>query len=135
MNVRNCSRCGKIYVYDGFSICNKCRQDDEKDFQKVKEYLHENPGANIIEVSEATEVESRKIIEFLKEGRLEIGDENNIVLTCERCDKPIRTGRFCDRCSVEMEKEFGEAIKIHRPTAPNYKAREMIRITDRHRQK
>lgn len=135
MNIRNCSRCGKIYVYDGFSICINCRQEDEKDFQKVKEYLDENPGANIMVVSEATKVEARKIIEFLREGRLEISEENNILLTCERCGKSIKTGRFCERCALEMEKELRSAIKGNMPYSKNYKPRERIRITDRYKEK
>lgn len=135
MNIRNCKRCGKIYTYDGFSICINCRKEDEHDFQKVKEYLEEYPGANIMEVSEATEVEARKIIEFLREGRLEISDENNVLLTCERCGRSIRTGRFCDKCVVEMEKELKGAIKSSVPDGRAYKARERIRITDRYKGK
>lgn len=70
MDVRNCSRCGKIYAYDGFKICLSCRRDDEKDFKIIKEYIDENPGANISEVAEGTGVDTKKIIEFLREGRL-----------------------------------------------------------------
>lgn len=110
MNVRNCSRCGQIYAYDGFNICIRCRQEDEKDFKKVKEYLDEYPGSNIAQVEEGTGVSSKKIIEFLRQGRLEVEDETNILLTCERCGKSIKTGRFCDKCKLEMEREFKQSI-------------------------
>ncbi|NLJ78921.1 MAG: MerR family transcriptional regulator [Tissierellia bacterium] len=110
MDIRNCSNCGKIYNYDGFNICIQCRRDEEKLFQKVKEYLRENPGAAIPEISEETEVESSKIIEFLRQGRLEVKDANNLILECERCEAPIRTGRFCDKCMVEMDREFKGSI-------------------------
>lgn len=110
MDVRNCSRCGKIYVYDNFKICPKCRRDDEEDFEKIKEYIDENPDANISEVSEETEVDTQKIIKFLREGRLEIKDEQNLLLLCERCGKPIKTGRFCDKCALELQREMKQAI-------------------------
>ena len=65
MNIKNCTRCGKIYNYDGFKICYNCRKEDEKDYEKVKDYLRENSGATISDVSEATEVDTQKIIIFL----------------------------------------------------------------------
>ncbi|MBU5436681.1 MerR family transcriptional regulator [Tissierella sp. MSJ-40] len=134
MNVRNCNRCGKIYNYDGFRLCIQCRRNDEGDFQKVKEYLYENPGANVAEVSEQTEVSTRKIIEFLKEGRLEIKDENNILLECEKCGTPIKTGRFCDKCTISLQKELRQAVA--RTKDPKDlgvgRAKEKIRITDRY---
>lgn len=134
MDIRNCSRCGKVYRYDGFKICPNCRREDEADFEKVKEYIDEHPGANIKEVSDATEIDSRKIIEFLRAGRLEIMDENNLILSCERCGKPIKTGRFCDKCAFEIQKELKGAIT--KKIAPiDGRAREKIRITEKYRDK
>lgn len=136
MNIRNCSRCGKIYIYDGFNICLDCRRKDEEDFQKVKKYLEENPGANVMEVTEETGVDSRKVIEFLKEGRLEIKEDNNLLLQCERCGRPIRTGRFCEKCTVEMEREFKHAIGGGKDlnSLQDSRVKERIRITDRYRE-
>lgn len=111
MDVRNCKRCGKIYNYDGFRICPTCRRDDEQDFQKVKQYIYENPGANISEVSERTEVAPEKIIEFLRQDRLQIVEGGNLILECESCGVSITSGRFCDKCKNDMAKEFGGAIK------------------------
>lgn len=134
MDIRNCSRCGKVYKYDGFRVCPNCRREDEADFQKVKEYIDEHPGANIKEVSDATEIDSKKIMEFLRAGRLEIMDENNLILSCERCGKPIKTGKFCDKCAFEIQKELKGAIT--KKIAPiDQRAREKIRITEKYRDK
>jgi len=136
MNIKNCVRCGRIYVYDGYSLCIDCRRADEEDFNKVKEYLDENPGANVMEVSEATGVETKKIIQFLREGRLEVKDETNLILDCERCGKPIKTGRFCEKCSKEMEKEMLTAIGGKNAQGlSSGKVEERIKIADRHRKK
>ena len=133
MDVRNCTRCGKVYTYDGFRICMHCRREDEKDFKIVKKYLDENPGANISEVSEETGIDAKKIIEFLKEGRLEIEDEHNILLTCERCGISIKTGRFCEKCIVEMQREFKQSIGGGRGPKDlgEGRVKEKIRIIDR----
>ena len=137
MDIRNCTRCGKIYAYDGFNICMQCRREDEEDFKRVKEYIDENPGANISEVSEKTKIDSKKIIEFLKQGRLEIEDENNTLLQCERCGASIKTGRFCDKCTAEMQKEFKQAIGGGNDSKGinNGRAKERIRITDKYRKR
>lgn len=103
-DVRNCKKCGKIFNYiGGAPICQVCRQEDEEDFQKVKEYLYRNPGANITLVSTELDVSIAKIKRFLKEGRLEItGDEGNMILECENCGKAIKSGRFCEACEREL---------------------------------
>ncbi len=110
MDIRNCKRCGKIYNYDGFNICRNCRRDDEVDFKKVRDYIYEYPGANISEVNAETKVDVDKIITFLKEGRLEIAEGGNLILECEKCGVSIRSGRFCDKCTLELEREFGGVI-------------------------
>jgi len=106
MNVRNCRRCGKIYHYDGSPICPQCRKEEEEDFKRVKDYLYEHPGATLPEVANATKVSPEKILRFLKEERLEIVGESNIILECERCGKAIKTGRLCDECKKEVGSRF-----------------------------
>lgn len=135
MDVRNCSRCGSIYVYDGFNVCIKCRREDEEDFKKIKEYLDEYPGANISEVESETGIDSKKIIEFLKQGRLEIADDANMLLSCERCGTSIKTGRFCEKCTAEMQREFKQSIGGGKDpkNIGNGRAKEKIKITERRR--
>lgn len=107
-DVRNCRKCGRIYNYiGGVPLCPACRQEDENDFKRVKEYLYDNPGASMSQISEELDVSVEKIKRFLKEGRLEIiGDNGNMVLECESCGKSIRTGRFCEECERTLTKEL-----------------------------
>jgi flagellar operon protein (TIGR03826 family) len=107
-DARNCRRCGKIYNYlGGAPICPACKDQDEATFRKVKEYLYQNPGAALSEVSSVLDVSVEKIKAYLKEGRLEIiGGEGNLILECESCGKAIKTGRFCDECSRDVAKGF-----------------------------
>lgn len=116
MDIRNCKRCGKIYRYDGFGLCPSCRRNDEGDFKKVKEYIYDFPGANISEVHEATGVDVDKIIGFLKEGRLEVAEGGNLLLQCEKCGVSITTGRFCDKCTSELQRELGGVVDSARST-------------------
>lgn len=107
MNVKNCVRCGKIFNYMGKALCPKCIDDDERDFLTVKQYLWDNPGASIADISEATEVDEKKIIIYLREGRLQLTPgQTGIILRCERCETIIYSGRYCDDCVKEISKEF-----------------------------
>ena len=110
MNIKNCIRCKKIYQYDGFKLCHNCRKEDEVDYDKVKEFLREFPGADITTVVEKTGVDTKKVITFLKEGRLEIEGGGNIILECETCGVGINTGRFCKNCVGGLQRELGQAI-------------------------
>ncbi|MCX7923030.1 MAG: MerR family transcriptional regulator [Clostridia bacterium] len=107
-DIRNCRRCGKMYNYiGGAPICPVCKEQDEEDFKRVKEYIYNHPGATISEVSTELEVSVEKIKTFLRDGRLEIvNGEGNMILECEVCGKSIRTGRFCDECSKSLSKDF-----------------------------
>ncbi|MCK9445093.1 MAG: MerR family transcriptional regulator [Tissierellaceae bacterium] len=131
MDIRNCSRCGRLYHYDGFRICPTCRREDEADFTKVKEYLYKNPGADISEVEKETEVEASKIIEFLRQGRLEVAEDSNLVLECEICGTSIRTGRFCDKCASDLQKELSLSIK-GTGKKPVQREKERFRVIDRY---
>jgi len=103
-DVRNCRKCGRIYKHiGGAPICPACREDEEKDFQRVKKYLYENPGASLTQVSTDLDIGVEMIRRFLKDGRLEItNDDGNLILECENCGKSIKTGRYCTDCEREL---------------------------------
>ncbi len=103
-DVRNCRKCGKIYNYvGGAPLCPVCKQEEEEDFQRVKEYLYEFPGASVTQVSTELDISIEKIKRFLKEGRLEItNDEGNLILECEKCGRSIKSGRYCDACERDL---------------------------------
>lgn len=111
MKIKNCKRCGKVYTYNGIDLCPDCYKKEENDFLKIRDYIETNPLATIIEVSTKTGIKLQKIMDFLKEGRLILNAENkNMVLNCERCGKPILTGRYCETCSIEIEKVLKEGL-------------------------
>ncbi len=103
-DLKNCRSCGKVFGYvGGTSICPACREADEADFAAVKDYLYDNRGASLSQVSTDLEVSVEKIKRYLKEGRLEIiGETPNLFLECESCGRSIKTGRFCNECEISL---------------------------------
>jgi len=125
-DVRNCKRCNKIFNYlGGAQICPICKEADEADFRKVKDYLYDNPGATMSQISMELGISVEKITRYLREGRLEIVDNNgNLVLECEKCGKSIRTGRYCEECTRELSRSFSSTAnemknKLAPPSSPS----------------
>ena len=104
MNLKNCPQCGKLFASEhGEKLCPVCLEDEESDFQKVKEFLWDNPKATIEEVHKETGVERDLIIKFIRDDRLIAeGIDIDIVIECERYGKAIAHGRFCKSCQEEL---------------------------------
>ncbi|ACL70466.1 TIGR03826 family flagellar region protein [Halothermothrix orenii] len=134
MNLKNCPKCGKLFAVQGSEkICPVCKKEEEDDFQKVKEYLWDNPGATIEEVHEETGVERETIIKFVKEDRLIAeGLDLEILLECERCGDPITHGRFCEKCQQELVEGLSPTPrKKKKPRKKTKRTRDKMFIADR----
>ncbi|PAB59372.1 TIGR03826 family flagellar region protein [Anaeromicrobium sediminis] len=109
----NCKKCGRVFQYTGITkICQRCRKKDDESFKIVREYVYDNPGATLVEISEETGVEEDIILRYIRQGKLEIISENSsLLIECERCGKGIKTGRFCDVCIEEMRRGLSPDIK------------------------
>lgn len=119
MNVKNCRKCGRIFNYiTGPCVCPACREALEADFQRVKEYIRAHAGATITEVAQECKVEPAQIHQWLREERLEIMEGSAIVLQCESCGAPIKSGKYCEKCKRELAYGFSSAIKDNKPKAP-----------------
>lgn len=112
--MKNCQRCGRIFGYSGFGhlYCHQCKESDSRDFEKVKEYVYNHPGAFAMEVSEMTGVDLRHIETYLREGRLEIPENSPIFIKCEMCKRDIRYGRVCPDCADTLTKAMKEKMNF-----------------------
>lgn len=107
MEVRNCKDCGKLFNYiGGTPLCPACMKKLDEKYAEVKEYIYDNPGASINEVSEANEVSVNQIKKWVREEKLSFAEDSPVGLECEGCGKMIKTGRFCKECKNRMVKEL-----------------------------
>ncbi|AZR73905.1 hypothetical protein BBF96_11195 [Anoxybacter fermentans] len=112
MQLKNCIECGKVFVHPTMNICSECYEEEEKDFEKVKEYLWDKASASIDEIHKMTGVSKKRIIKFIKSGRITAGELNfENVLTCESCGEPIKEGRYCKKCSERLFKGLTEGLE------------------------
>jgi len=108
--VKNCRRCKRIFMYAvGPQLCEECKKLEEEEFERVRKFVREYPGATMQEVSEATEVSMQMIYKFVKDGRLEVSEGSPIALQCENCGVRITSGRFCVNCSKKLASDMMRA--------------------------
>ncbi len=112
MDIRNCKHCNRLFKHQGSKYCPTCMIELDQVFIKIREYIYENPDSTVIKVSEGTGVETDIIMEFLREGKLEL-KEATLLLECKSCGKAIKTGMMCKECishfETEMKKGLGKA--------------------------
>jgi hypothetical protein len=105
--LKNCINCHTSFVSVTESkICLKCLKEDDIIFKKIKDFLYDNPGATMLEVSSTFDISTKKIIKFLRDGRLEIIGDSNFILECESCGRPIKTEYLCNDCQRILKNEF-----------------------------
>lgn len=92
-------------------MCPRCKDEQETKFQEVKKYVQDNHGADIIEVSEACDVDPGQIRQWVREERLQFADDSPIRIACEGCGIMIRSGRYCDKCKMEMTNGFKSVME------------------------
>ena len=101
MEARNCPRCGKVFVMVVESICPSCVKEEENIFEKVREYIKENPNKTIKEVADANDVSIKRILQYVRDGRINATSGLQSDIKCSKCGKPILTGRMCEKCILE----------------------------------
>ncbi len=113
-----CEKCGKAspeYKGVGEYKCSECGFLMYDDFGKVRNYLEVYRGATASEVSRATGVSLDMIRQFLKDDRIEMTKDSGVMLSCEICRAPIRSGRFCEACArIVNQKKASESASGHK---------------------
>lgn len=107
-DLRNCQECGRLFAYQGRNLCRKCLEKEEEEYLIVRRYVREHPGATVFEVAEATDIEEEKILQFLRDGRLQSRGFTNVI-ECERCGAKISSGRYCQSCTNSLASDLNKA--------------------------
>lgn len=124
MELKNCRRCNKVFNYiAGVQICPACKEEMEKQFQDVKEYMRENKDAGINDISENCGVTNNQIKQWIREERLTFGDDSPIGIDCEGCGTMIKSGRFCAKCKTDLTRGIMDATRKEEPIADNSRNR------------
>jgi predicted amidophosphoribosyltransferase len=104
MVLTNCQICHKAFnCTGGKPICPECRQKEEDDFLKVREYVKDHPKVSIESVAEETRVSTETIRRYLQEGLLEQASLTDKDLKCQLCKQTITSGNYCLSCMDKLK--------------------------------
>lgn len=111
MNVINCRHCGKMFNALGREkICPSCARKLEDKFQEVRQYLRENPKAQLDVIAKDNDVSVKQIKQWVREERLVFSEDSMVGVECEKCGKMIRSGRFCEACKGSLANTLQEGL-------------------------
>nr|WP_285855381.1 TIGR03826 family flagellar region protein [Paenibacillus cellulositrophicus] len=111
VELANCPRCGRLFAANFRDICPNCIKEIEREYEICVDYLREQKGANIQELSEATGVSVKQITSFVREGRISVVNAPNLMYPCEVCGTLIREGHMCDSCRTRLTRELSQAAQ------------------------
>ena len=115
MTATNCPRCGRLFTKIRVPVCPMCEKAEEEQFQNLRAYIEEEPLSNITELSEATGVPPKRILRYIREGRLQVSEGLLGELRCTKCGEPIDEGSFCDSCTTKMAQDLAGAFGEQAP--------------------
>ncbi len=119
MEVKTCKKCRRMFNYiSGVPLCPNCRERLEEKFRQVKEYLQEHNNASIADVAEECDVEEKQLRQWIREERLVFAKGVDTGVVCERCGRPIPTGRYCEKCKFEVVTDLKSSFKATAVTPP-----------------
>lgn len=112
MELRNCPECGKVFSYIRTNLCPECQKKDDESFKVIREYISKNPGVSAIDVSRDTGISEQKVLRFLRQGRLSVGEiEKQFKLECELCGKFVTGGRYCPACQEKLTSGLKKIVR------------------------
>ena len=117
MEIANCLRCRKVFTKFREPICEECKQKDEDLFVRVRKYLEENPVSSVQQISEETGASTKKILLWLREGRLETAAATG-ELKCRQCGVDVTAGELCEPCIIELSRKI-DGLMGEKPKQPD----------------
>lgn len=131
MVLARCRRCGKVFnkVIEK-DVCPACLEEEENEFQKIKSFFREHPRARLDEASRETGVDKKTIMQFLKDGRLQLVFPEEAIseegLLCERCGRPILQGKLCEECKKKLSLLVSQSLKEKSSSSPGFYFKDAI---------
>jgi len=110
--IKACKRCGSLFKSDVRIFCPTCRKIEEEEFRRVREYLRLNRDASLMEIVIATGVDQKKILDYIRRGRIEVQKEDfGVIIKCEICSAPVSSGMLCLKCYQKLTQPSKETAE------------------------
>jgi len=104
MALAKCPRCEKLFEKIRFPVCPICLDDEEADYDKVREALGRQPNLNAEQVSVETTVSVPCIQRMIKEGLIATPTLLEGEVKCGMCGAPAisLSKKLCQSCLEKL---------------------------------
>ena len=119
-----CNRCKQMFESDGMPppLCPKCQEAKDTQFRQVRDLVKENKGITVVEVHDRTGVPITNILQYVKQGALEVMQGNSE-------EALIRTQRLMDETTQEPSaKDAHDSSPLDKEDKPEPEKNEKQRI-------
>ena len=99
MPLASCVRCNHIFDKIKEPVCPKCQPDEDKDYDKIREVLDQNPNLNCEQVAAAADVDVACVTRMLDQGFIANVSMSDAV-ECGICGAPAisPSKKICQAC-------------------------------------
>jgi predicted amidophosphoribosyltransferase len=112
MPLSKCPRCEKLFNKTDEGVCPACCEEEEKDFETIRNCLDDHPEMNAERIAETTGVDIRCVMRMLDRGLIA-----NVALAdavkCGQCGAPAisHSKRLCQACLEKLNQKMLHARK------------------------
>lgn len=71
MTYRVCKECGRFFEKNGSILCGMCYTRDQKQYEKVRQFVRSHINTTVLEVVNATGVPLRTVLRYIESGMVE----------------------------------------------------------------
>ena len=106
-----CARCGRVFTKVRSAVCVECQDDEDRDFNKIRDVLDASPNSTVEHVAEKAGVPRACVFRLIKDGRI-ASVLPSAHIRCGRCGAQAISiaKRLCEHCLIELDREFAHAL-------------------------
>ncbi len=107
VSMKMCKGCGSPFMPQADEdFCWRCRNSKSSKEEEVLDYLRENPGVSILDVSRTTQLSTKTLLNMAREGRFAgLNLNKDFGYPCGSCGKLITFGTYCPECFALMKRD------------------------------
>jgi hypothetical protein len=88
-----CEKCGKLVVFNKFTLCYDCRKEEKAGVDKALDFLKTHRGASLNIIADATGVDPKIILKLIRGGRMETQSRENVEKIKGKSDTAVKDFR------------------------------------------
>lgn len=109
MGFQECPRCSLVFQKVRSAVCPRCLDDEDKDYDRIRETLSHSPDLNAEQVAEEAEVDVTVVLRMVEEGFITNVDLGGTA-KCGMCGAPAISlaKKLCQACLEKLDTQVAK---------------------------